>query len=63
MPLCRLNVTPRVSGAHSVCRLVRQKPGGFYIMTSEIARLMAAALNPVLAEQLIWILFIAFQRC
>ncbi len=48
---------------HSVCRLVRQKPGGFYIMTSEIARLMAAALNPVLAEQLIWILFIAFQRC
>ena len=32
-------------------------------MTSEIARLMAAALNPVLAEQLIWILFIAFQRC
>ncbi len=26
-------------------------------------RLMAAHLNPVLAEQLIWILFIAFQRC
>ncbi len=25
--------------------------------------LMAAHLNPVLAEQLIWILFIAFQRC
>ena len=32
---------------HSACRLVRQKPGGFYIMTSEIARLMAAALNPI----------------
>lgn len=32
-------------------------------MTNEIVRLMAAALNPVLAGQLIWILFIAFQRC
>lgn len=26
-------------------------------------RLTAATLNPVLAEQLIWILFVAFQRC
>ena len=26
-------------------------------------RLTAAHLNPVLAEQLIWILFVAFQRC
>ena len=43
--------------------MVRQKPGGFYIMKKIITRLSAALLNPVLAEQLIWILFIAFQRC
>ena len=44
-------------------RLVRQKPGGFYIMKKIMTRLSAAHLNPVVAEQLIWILFIAFQRC
>lgn len=31
--------------------------------TIKLMRLTAATLNPVLAEQLIWILFIAFQRC
>ena len=32
-------------------------------MTRLDTRLTAACINPVLAEQLIWILFIAFQRC
>ena len=49
------------SVVHSARRLVRQKPGGFYIMIEIIPRLMA--ISPVLIEQLIWILFVAFQRC
>lgn len=48
--LCRLNVTTHVRGATLCLPLGSAKVRRLYIMTSEIARLMAALLNPVLAE-------------
>ena len=50
-----------------VCGTLRVPPGAanhqaaLKHMKTTINRLLAV--NPVLAEQLIWILFIAFQRC
>ena len=52
---------------HSLTGIFLLPPGAanhqaaLHNMKNKVVHLMAV--NPVLAEQLIWILFIAFQRC